>query len=85
MVPVPHASSSPLAAPSSGVDDPPSPMPEIQAAPVLSQPQSDDGIRRFFNAAADGPPAQPAGGQPARMPAVLSQAWSALPPPNIQD
>lgn len=80
MVPVPHASSSPLAAPSSGADDPPSGVPNIQAAPVLLQPQADDGIRRFFNAAAGGPAAQPG-----RMPGVLSQAWSALPPPNTED
>jgi hypothetical protein len=76
MVPVPHASSIPLAVPSSALDDPPSSMPASQSPPVLSQPQADDGIRRFFNAAAAGPPAQPA---------VLSQAWSALPPPNTQD
>ena len=54
-------------------------MPGSQAAPVLSQPQADDGIRRFFHAAAGGPPDQP-GAQPE----VLSQAWSAL-PPNRQD
>ncbi|HEX8886023.1 MAG TPA: hypothetical protein VF797_16165 [Noviherbaspirillum sp.] len=85
MVPVPHASSSPPAAPSSGVDDPPSSMPEIQAAPVLSQPQADDGVRRFFSEAGGGPPAQPADAQPGRMPAVLSRAWPALPPPNTED
>ncbi|MFL6715895.1 MAG: hypothetical protein ACJ8G3_05960 [Burkholderiaceae bacterium] len=84
MVPVPYPLSSPSAAPSSGADDPPSPAPASQGAPVLSQ-QADDGIRRFFNTAYAGPPAQPAGPQPARMPAVLSQAWSALPPTNTQD
>lgn len=76
---VPQASSSPRAALSSDADDPPSPTPVIQAAPILSQPQADDGIRHFFHAAACGPAAQPA-----RMLAVLSQAWSAL-PPNTQD
>jgi hypothetical protein len=55
-------------------------MPKIQAAPVLSQPHADDGIRRFFNAAAGGPDVQPR-----RMPAVLSQAWSALPSPDTGD
>lgn len=82
MVPVPHASSSPPGAPSAGASAAPSPVPANQAAPVLWQPQADDGIRRFFHAAADGPPVQPAGPQPARMPIVLSQAWSALPPDN---
>nr|WP_217345015.1 hypothetical protein [Noviherbaspirillum sp. L7-7A]MBV0879226.1 hypothetical protein [Noviherbaspirillum sp. L7-7A] len=85
MVPVPQASSRPLAAPSSGVDDPPSPAPTIQEAPVLSQPQADDGVRRFFSAAGGGAAAQPADAQPGRMPAVLSRAWSALPPPNTED
>lgn len=80
MVPVPHASSSPLAAPSSGVGDPPPPVPASQGAPVLSQPQADDGVRRFFATAANGPAMAPGG-----MPPVLSQAWPALPPPSTQD
>ena len=80
MVPGPHASSSTLAAPSSGVGDPPPPVPASQGAPVLSQPQADDGVRRFFATDAGGPPMAPG-----RMPAVLSQAWPALPPPNTED
>ncbi len=76
---VPQASSSPRAALSSGVGDPPSSMPASQAAPVLSQPPADDGVRRFFHAAAGGSPAQPGAQQ-----TVLSQAWSAL-PPSSQD
>jgi hypothetical protein len=52
---------------------------------VLSQPQADDGVRRFFSAAGDGPAAQPADVQPGRMPAVLSRVWSAFPPPNTED
>lgn len=84
MVPVPHASSSPRGAPSADGNAASSPIPANQAAPVLWQPQADDGVRRFFNPAAGGQPGQPAGPQPARMPAVLSQAWSAL-PPDTQD
>jgi hypothetical protein len=72
---VSQATSSPRAALSTGGDESPPCIPTNQAAPVLSQPQADDGIRRFFHAAAGGPPAQ-SGAQPA----VLSQAWSALPP-----
>lgn len=52
-------------------------MPASQGAPVLSQPQADDGVRRFFATAANGPAMAPGG-----MPPVLSQAWPALPPPN---
>ena len=67
---VPQAPSSPRAALSSAGDEPPSSAPASQAAPVLSQPHADNGVRRFFHAAAGGPRAQPG---------ALSQAWSALP------
>lgn len=76
---VSQAPSSPRAALSSGADDPPSDTPASQAAPILSQPRTDDGIRRFFHAAAGAAPPQPG-----RMPAVLSRAWTAL-PPDTQD
>jgi hypothetical protein len=59
--------------------------PASQAAPGLSQPDADSGIRRFFQASAAHAPAHAAAQPPGHSPPVLSQAWSTLPPQQTED